>query len=370
MVRGGLRSATKLRARLLALLGRRRSLKRDSPLLQPGLWVAERRVAYHWRAPSEMRARITGEPVRRTRREGTSLRRVARLLPSIVWIRPQPPPPDYPDHGGRYTIRLPPGYSPERVLFDTSRRKVLRLVRGRPDVHRTQVPTRMSPHVPVVGSETLEGGRAFLEDLVDGPSFAELTDAGRRLQVVKELLTAYAGLAGAEREGSTAPLLSAAIDTANSVSLPPRLDGWLQRFGPELLERAGCWPLVPSHSDLTGTNVVLRDGRPVLIDLEWAGYYPYFYDPVSLILREAAEERRPDLLTALLEGDLQHDLRALCQAASCSVEPPRTLLVAAALIRCHCLARAGGTVDRVRYLRYLERTWAPLDPYFPTASVE
>jgi hypothetical protein len=261
-------------------------------------------------------------------------------------------------HADRYAIWLARTYTPESVLFDMARRRVLR-IREEGDQARSDVPRLLSPHLDVAPFVALPGQRLFVEEYVLGELFASASTE-RRFAAFRRLLEGYTSLVLARRTGSAEPLVAAAMRRADSVTMPPALAAWLDDNVASLLSGAHRWPLVPSHSDLTGDNVLLRAGHPVLIDFEWAGYYPFFYDPLSLVIREASTGR-PDLLDACCSGRFDAEMRALCGAARHEDADLSMLLVATLLIRSDRSTRRGEQVDRARYERHLARLWHPLD---------
>lgn len=353
-------------ARSLAARRRhRRDLAVDARWLRPGLWLIENpRMARHCRhgAPSPQLVHARG--VRHGRVTGFSelVRVLVRRLFSLTWVpRHRVTDEVDRDHANRYSIRLQTADTPESVLFDVDRRRVLRVRHADPDSARAEIPTRVGHHVQVAAFEVLAGGRLFVEELVEAETLSSVTDPVRRLQVVTSLVQGYADLVRAETAGTARALLDEAVASARSVPLPVGLGAWLDQNAERMLARAAAWPLVPSHSDLTASNILLRQGEPVLIDFEWAGYYPFFYDPTSLLLREAAEYHRDDLLRAFSAGRLDDEFAALCEAASCTREDTRTLLVATLLVRCHRSARTSDRLDRASYEPYVARLWEACD---------
>ncbi|WP_052667102.1 phosphotransferase [Nitriliruptor alkaliphilus] len=291
------------------------------------------------------------------------------MLLSLVWIRRQRPGTGTDlDHVGRYSIRLPSSYTPETVLFDLERQRVLRIPRGPVAAARIDVPTRMAPHVRIASFEVHASGRYFVEELIEGATLADVDEPDRRLDAIVTLLAGYTDLARAERSGSASSLLAATLAEASTAALPPRLAAWLETMAPHLLQRAAAWPLVPCHADLTADNVMIRDGEPVLIDFEWARHLPFFYDPLWLILREASDGRGHDLLEACLDGRLDPAISALCDAAASPPEDVTTLLVTTLLMRCYTAATKHGVTDRDRFERHIARGWTALDAHVDVRS--
>jgi hypothetical protein len=340
---------------------RRAELRMDAAVLRPGLWLtSEPRLSRHWRQrqlPVQLAARARRLPPESGL--GPRLRHLTRDLLSLVWI-PRVRQDRAAAQAGRFPIHLPSSYSPEAVLFDPVRGKVLRLRRDTSSQLRIEVPTRLSGHLRVAPFEVIGDGRYLLADLVAGVAMRDVTDEARRAAAVATLLDGYAKVAATEREGSSRDLVAAAVDAAESASIPSELRVWLHGNAPTVVERAAGWPLVPSHADLITSNVLLGEDGPVLVDFEWAAYRPFFFDPVSLILRDASEHGRTDLLRDLLGNWYDDRLRSLCEAAGCAPEPPRTLLIVTLLVRCHTAAPDTDAAGRARYERYLRRAWAPL----------
>jgi hypothetical protein len=340
---------------------RRAELRMDAAVLRPGLWLtSEPRLSRHWRQrqlPVQLAARARRLPPESGL--GPRLRHLTRDLLSLVWI-PRVRQDPAAAQVGRFPIHLPSSYSPEAVLFDPARSKVLRLRRDASTQLRIEVPRRLSGHLQVAPFEVIGDGRYLLTELVAGVPMRDVTDEAHRAAATDALLEGYTSLAGAEREGWSRALVAAAVERALTASIPSELQVWLREKGPSVVERAACWPLVPSHADLITSNVLLGDDGPVLVDFEWAAYRPFFFDPVSLILRDASEHGRTDLLRDLLGNRYDDRLRLLCEAAGCALEPPRTLLILTLLVRCHTAAPDTDAAGRARYERYLRRAWAPL----------
>jgi hypothetical protein len=352
---------TAARARYHVRAERRAELCRDAAVLRPGLWLtSERRLSRHWRqrsVPGQLLGRVhhlPPEPGLRLR-----LRYLARDLLSLVWI-PRARQDPAAVQVGRFPIHLPSTYSPEAVLFDPARGKVLRLRHDTSSQLRIEVPRRFSGHLRVAPFEVIGDGRYLLAELVPGVAMRDVTDETRRAAAVVALLEGYTSLAEVEREGSSRDLVAAAVEATETADIPAELRTWLRSNGTSVVERAACWPLVPSHADLITSNVVLSEDGPVLVDFEWAAYRPFFFDPLSLILREASEHGRTDLLRDLLGHRHDERLQALCAAAGCQPEPPRTLLVVTLLVRAHTAAPGTASADRARYARYVRRAWAPM----------
>jgi hypothetical protein len=340
---------------------RRAELRRDAAVLRPGLWLtSEPRLSRHWRQrslPVQLAARVhhlPPEPRLRLR-----LRYLARDLLSLVWI-PRVRQDPAAAQVGRFPIHLPSTYSPEAVLFDPARSKVLRLRHDTSSQLRIEVPRRFSGHLDVAPFEVIGDGRYLLAELVTGVSMRDVTDEARRAAAVRSLLDGYTSLAGAEREGSSRELVAAAVEAAEAADIPAELRAWLSSNGADVVERASSWPLVPSHADLITGNVVLAEDGPVLVDFEWAAYRPFFFDPLSLILSDASEHGRTDLLRDLLGHRHDDRLKTLCAAAGCPSEPPRTLLIVTLLVRSHAASPGTAPADRARFGRYVRRAWAPL----------
>jgi hypothetical protein len=349
---------------LAATRAHRAELRRDAALLQPGLWLLDGRAARHWRQaqlPAPL-AQFSSNPGQRRRDPAELIRTAVRRLLSLAWVPRRPvTDPSQQAHAQAYGVRLPRTYRPESVLFDLEGRRVLRVRDGAPDPARVDVPTLLGRHVGVAPFEVLDGGRLFVEELVEGETLDSMRDPALRLEVVRSLFSSYAGIARTEGRATARPLVEEAVESASASAVPPALWTWLEANRSRLLAQSDAWPLVPSHADLTGSNILVREGAPILIDFEWAAYCPFFYDLAALLLREDADYHRHDLLRACLDGHLDDEFAALCEGASCAVEDPMTLLIATLLVRCH---RSAGRPDRIagsRYERYAARLWAPLD---------
>lgn len=326
-----------LRARLL----------REAQFLRPGLWItANPKMARHWR--------YGRPPAQLLRAKGTQLKQgLLRTFASLVWIR----------SNGTHTIFMPNAYKPDVVLVDPAARAVLRVLHSGP-ISQASIENRMrlSRHVDTPTFDVLDGGRLIREELVYGQDFAARS-FGERGEAFKTLLAGYTSLCDHEGKGSALRLFHSAVEASEEVALPEALRSFFAAQANWVHPEVGRWPLVPSHGDMSAENIVLREGCPVLVDLEWADYFPFCYDPLWLVVREAAEGDRRDLLEGLLAGQFDTELKALWEAAGLRLPDNKVaLLSAVVLLRAYYAATNAGITDPDRVGRYLQRWFPALQP--------
>ena len=128
--------------------------------------------------------------------------------------------------------------------------------------------------------------------------------------MARDLLRRYSRLAHRESTGSSAEVVEQALETVLGVDLPRDLDAGVRALRERLGARPRAWSLVPSHGDITLTNLIAdRTGNYLLIDFEDARDLPYFYDPCSLLIQD------DQLWRAALAGEFDAEMEALRIAA-------------------------------------------------------
>lgn len=344
-------AVARLVERLVQARARRRArharLQRDAHFLRGGLWItANPKMACHWRhgRPSPQLQRAKGIHWKLG---------LLRTLASLTWIR----------SNGTHSIFLPNAYKVDAVLIDPGARSVLRVLHTGP-ISRASIESRirLSRHLATPTFEVLDGGRLIREEFVQGEDFASLPSS-ERIDAFKVLLAGYTSLCAHEARGSAGRLFDSAVQASMEVGLPGNLTSFLVAQAAAVRPDVGRWPLVPSHKDMSAENIIVRKGRPVLLDFEWAGCSPFCYDPMWLIIREAATGNRRDLLEALLEGRLDSELGALWKTADLQLPHNKVAaLVPVVLFSAYEAATTAGATEPNRLRRYLERWLSLLQP--------
>ncbi|MBA2316201.1 MAG: phosphotransferase [Euzebyales bacterium] len=292
------------------------------------------------------------------------LTRAVRLVLASMWVGRQRKGSEGAaagDLGGRFPLLIRTRFSEDAVLLDPKEGLVLRTHRSSPPSPAVlEARRRLARHLAMPSWEVRPEVPGMTEEYVEGDHLAALPQSEQEA-VVRELLVAQGRLAADEGEGSTAAVLQGALQVVDRVDAPVSLRAELDRERPRLAVVAERCPLVPAHGDMSSDNLVVRDGRPVIIDLEWAGMLPFGYDPLWLLLEEAVHRRRPALLQAYLRGVFDPELRAACTAADL---PPaegtgRRLLLLVLLVRCHVTTRHQASGD-ARFALDLAAGWEAL----------
>jgi O-antigen/teichoic acid export membrane protein len=198
---------------------------------------------------------------------------------------------------------------------------------------------------------TLAADRKVLrEGLASGAEFSR-APLKLRLAAVRSVAGAYTELTGCCSSETAVPAVDSALRRAlgDHDNAQPAIRAELEALAPEIRAGAEQWPLVLSHGDMTGLNLlVAEDGRWSAIDFEDAGPRPYFFDPYVLLLRDAA------LLDALRAGELDEDFARLHRAAGNRDGADHELLLrAAALLAADYHAATHGG----RFWYSLARNW-------------
>jgi hypothetical protein len=346
---------TRWSAALARARSRRALLRKYADVLQPGPWLLMHpKVAYHWRRrdlPAHVRQTKASARARRPGAIG-ALSAVLRAALSWTWVRRRP--------GGSvyqaYSILVPNAYSADVVLLDPPGRRVLRVAHDpAASRHRAAIQATMAAHLPVPAFRMADRGRLVHEEYIDGVSLAEVSPA-RRMEAFAKLLTGYAELCRSAGEGTSAPLIEAALRSAAIAALPAALHQLLEWEDARLRMEAAGWLLIPAHGDLCAENILVDAQGPRLIDFEWAGHLPFFYDVVTLLVREAVEGDRDDLLVAWLR---RRPIGAVAElfAASGAFADARLVVLAGVILRAHLAATRDGAMNLARFERYVTRAW-------------
>jgi len=324
-------------------------LKRDAHFLRAGLWItANPKMARHWRH---------GQPPPQLRRaKGIRSRPgLLRTLASLTWIR----------SNGTHTIFLPNAYKADTVLIDPAATSVLRVLHSGP-VRQASIESRirLSRHLDTPAFQVLDDGRLIREEFVRGEDFAALPSRAR-IDAFKTLLAGYTSLCAHEGRGSAGHLFDTAMIASEEIALPQELTAFIVAQTTTLRPDIARWPLVPSHKDMSAENLIVCDGRPVLVDLEWVACAAFCYDPLWLIVREAATAHRRDLLEALLDGRLDTELQALWTAAGLRLPDNKVaVLVPVILCSAYDAATSAGVTEPTRFRRYLQRWLGSVQPRY------
>lgn len=356
-------------SRLSALRAERRrmavALRSHAALLRPGPWVVlTPRIARHWLAVRDGRhARFKGSA---TRAYGSSAWAPARLLArhlltsAIVPMRATRRD-DARRVSARCTVVVRNAITNDLVLLDRRRGVVVRTHRQAATAAALDARARLGRYVDLPQARAHPAAGITVEEYVEGRHLADL-GPGERRAALRALVDAHARLIAGEGSGSSGATLASSLRVAERVELPPELRSALTGHADALAELAAACPLVPAHGDMSADNLLVRDGRPVLIDLEWADVLPAFYDPLWLVLREAVSDGRSDLLRAYGAGCFDVELRAGCRVAGIPFQArTRTLLLLhTLLVRCEVTTRLGGPHD-ARFARYAGAGWAAIE---------
>lgn len=344
-------AVARLVQRLVQARARRRArharLQQDAHFLRAGLWItANPKMARHWRH---------GRPSRQLQRaKGIhSKPGLLRTLASLTWIR----------SNGTHSIFLPNAYKADAVLIDPAT-SVLRVLHTGP-ISRASIESRilLSRYLDTPIFEVLDGGRLIREEFVQGDDIASLP-SNERIDAFKVLLAGYASLCAHEAIGSAGSLFDSAVQASMEVGLPGNLTLFVAAQAAAVRPDVRRWSLIPAHKDISAENIIVRRGRPVLLDFEWAGWAPFCYDPMWLIIREAATGNRHDLLEAYLEGRLDSELGALWESADLQLPPNKVAaLVPIVLLSAYEAATTAGVTEPNRLRRYLERWLSLVQPY-------
>ena len=200
-----------------------------------------------------------------------------------------------------------PRHSEKSLHFDLRRKKVLRYSEAPFTSEYERLRRVFSHHVPSVPFEVLPGRHRLVESLAPGTPLSDI-DAAAQLQVVADLLDHLAELAGMAGEGDSIELLTSAVATLDQGSS-------IDEQHETLVAYLGSSVLVPSHGDLVGGNILVSQGRPVVIDFGALAQRPAWYDGVLLVSTTANEWRRrsgkgdPVELDSLLYDFLRRTVR-------------------------------------------------------------
>ena len=341
------------------------SLRAESHRLRSGLWVCEGlRLWRHWSRPIPEHLRQTKTKGIHAKSDSTSARWLYALR---QYLNPWSPNPVFVRDNGSEAF---PGFSiyiatrtKEGIFLDP---ETDRAARSAGDVPYSQeyadLRIRYSRHISAPQFQLTENGRFLLEEFVHGSHFDSLANA-EQAEVLSRLFDMHGSLAREESQGSSAGIISEALDTLPKVQLPDSFLKRLNRIGATRLTKlAEGWPLTPSQCDFHAKNILVREGEPVVIDfgptkMRWI---PFFADMMEFIGRDNGR-----LIKDFHGGMLDAPLADLCAAARVPMreaeEMRRHFIVAYALTR--PLIRSSGAVSRARYERLATEFWLNHEPY-------
>ncbi|BDZ45924.1 oligosaccharide flippase family protein [Naasia aerilata] len=237
------------------------------------------------------------------------------------------------------------------VLFDRTGGSVTHVRRAPFPAGYEEHREALSQVLPNPSWSLTEDRTVLREGLASGVEFSR-APLDLRVATVHGVVRAYTALARSARSGDARAAVDAALTRAaeSREGAPKAIVAEVEALAPQLRAAASAWPLVLSHGDLTGLNLlVAEDGGWSAIDFEDAGLRPYFYDPYVLLLRDA------ELLAALRTGEFDEDFAALGAAAGAPAGDHELLLRAAALLAAEHHARTHGG----RFWFSLGRSWPP-----------
>ncbi|THG30806.1 lipopolysaccharide biosynthesis protein [Naasia lichenicola] len=209
---------------------------------------------------------------------------------------------------------------------------------------------RLTDEIPNPSWTLTDERRVLTEGLADGVEFARAAFEVR-VEVTRRIVDAYAALTRRSSSPGSVDLVLGAIarvDSNSKVSSSIREE--VDALTDRLIADSPTWPLVLSHGDLTGRNLIVTDRSSwMAIDFEDAGERPYFYDAYVLICQDR------ELLAALRAGAFAAELARLHTAAGrpADSDDDEMLLRAAALLAADYHAREHGG----RFEFSLSRTW-------------
>ena len=312
-------------------------------LLVPGPWLLRsHNVAHHLGHPSlprHFRDTMLGSRLGMTR-SAAFARAVSGVAvpPNVGWVHQAavaaPPEELDGDH-----VALGVARNADLILIASDHGSLLRIrFEGTLSQPVLDLRAQMTHYLAAPRLEVVEDGAVSREELVDGDLLRAMSPEARK-RILRRLLTDYGELTSGLAAGDSGALVAAAMVAVDRLPASSGCRGVVDSARPGLQEASARWPLVPSHGDLHADNLVVRRGRPVLIDFEHAGHMPFFYDIFSLAMREA-DFRRDDLLRALLSTEFEPELRALFASAGCSYDPKDASLCAMAVMLLHGHTRA------------------------------
>jgi hypothetical protein len=218
--------------------------------------------------------------------------------------------------------------------------------------------------------------RILIEEFIEG-EFIGALPATEQVAVAARLIAGYASLLAAE--GTEDPPVGDHWTRSHQEALKGLFDGVELPVG--LVEAlGGCeahsevfrWPLIPDNSSVRSTNIVVRDGVPVVIDWPAAkvGWEPFVLSPMQCVMGW----RTPDAVRlAWRNGELDDAFDALWRAADleapersraaalwCLAETARRIVKDLPAERVADPASFAGVSDAEQFSRWVQETWNQL----------
>lgn len=272
---------------------------------------------------------------------------VACAPPPVVWIR------------GRGTVGREGGdgratellvtKAGGMLLFEIGASRVIHLPRVpfAPDYqHRREA---LAAHLPVPDFELTADRAVLTEQLVTGTPLVDCAPDVKE-RVTRQLIVRAAAMVSDTRTGNSTVAINDALASFDAATdVVPAVRAVVAGQRDALLAAAQSWPLVASHGDANGLNIVVNGHDWMLIDFEDCGDLPYFYDALSPVVSDRLLWQRAT------RGEFDAELRALTQSAGLPASATDVVLqmTAVALIAAARHAtRHGGSVGRS-----LARSW-------------
>jgi hypothetical protein len=173
----------------------------------------------------------------------------------------------------------------------------------------------LGEHLPVTELRPLDDGELLEETFVEGRSW-HLMARDEQYNAYPLLLSMITRLT---KETSRALYgINAAEDAVRralmaTVSFP--VNDLIRERHKEISMFLALCPVVPSHGDMSGQNIIVGSNRLYIIDLERFAYLPFFYDALKLPVANALYLRSEDLVRAVLTGKFDQSLDTLFAAA-------------------------------------------------------
>jgi hypothetical protein len=212
--------------------------------------------------------------------------------------------------------------------------------------HRREL---LAVHLPVPAFRLTANRAVLTEKLATGTPLVDCP-ADVRERVSRQLMERATAMARDTRAGNSIQVVNDALDALDAATdVAPAIRSHIGAQRDALTLAAQSWPLVASHGDANGLNIIVSGGDWTLIDFEDCGDLPYFYDALSPVVTD-----RP-LAQLATRGGFDEELTALTQAAGL---PASALDVALQMTAVSLIAAArhatrhGGSVGRS-----LARSW-------------
>jgi hypothetical protein len=294
------------------------------------------------------------------------------------------------------TIMIPPwrqvrsvfGFSRVDVVLESSQGDVVLIDLGSRAVARfspehlfddavIELRHRYSAHLAAPGCWVDDDPRILIEEFVEG-EFIGALPVTEQVAVAARLIAGYASLLSAEgtedppvRDHWTRSSPEVLKGLFDNVQLPV---GLLDALGEcEVHDQMVRWPLIPDNSSVRGTNIVVRDGIPVVIDWPAAkvGWEPFILSPMRFVLgwRSPGAVRLAwwngeldDAFDALWGvAGLEAPERSRAAALWCLAETARRVIEWLPAERIADPASFSGVSDAEQFSRWVRETWSRLE---------